>query len=170
MSRVYLSLGTNIDRYKHITAALNSLSETFGAIDCSAVYESEAVGFEGSHFLNAVVAIDTTLSCGALNQWLKRLEDGYGRKRDVAKFSPRTLDIDILLFGDQVGDVDGVALPRAEITYNAFVLKPLAELAPDLMHPVLHQSMSALWQGFDQGSQLLWQVPFDWTPASTVRS
>lgn len=168
MNRVYLSLGTNIDRYKHITAALNGLSATFGTVDCSAVYESEAVGFKGSHFLNAVVAIDTTLTCGELNQWLKQLEDGYGRKRDVAKFSPRTLDIDILLFGDQVGNVDGVALPRAEITYNAFVLKPLAELAPDLVHPVLQQTMSALWQGFDHSSQQLWQVPFDWAPASAV--
>jgi len=165
MSRVYLSLGTNIERYRHMTAALNALNETFGVVRLSAVYESEAVGFEGAHFLNAVAAIDTDWTCSALNLWLKALEDGYGRKRDVAKFSPRTLDVDILLFGDLNGDNDGVILPRSEITFNAFVLKPLAELAPNMMHPTLHQSMAALWEAFDQQSQVLWQVPFNWTPA-----
>ena len=169
MNRVYLSLGTNIDRYRHITVALNALSLAFGNIQCSPVYESEAVGFEGAHFLNLVVLMETELSCGELNLWLKQLEDSHGRKRDIKKFSPRTLDIDILIFNDVVGILEGVTLPRAEINFNAFVLRPLVDVSPQAIHPETGLSFLAMWDQFDQTSQQLWPVPFDWTdPTKTA--
>ena len=168
MNRVYLSLGTNIDRYRHITVALNALSLAFGKVVCSPVYESEAVGFDGAHFLNMVVLIETALSCGELNLWLKQLEDSHGRKRDVKKFSPRTLDIDILLLNAEVGTIDGVTLPRAEINFNAFVLRPLADISPEVIHPETGLSFLAMWQSFDQSTQQLWPVPFNWTPPTAA--
>ncbi len=162
MAKVFLSLGSNIDRYRNITAGLNALAEKFGELQLSPVYESEAVGFEGDHFLNLVVGLETPLSVAALSEQLKKIEQDNGRRRDLPRFSARTLDIDILTYAHQVGLVDGVKLPRDEILHNAFVLLPLAEIAPDEVHPVENLSYAALWQAFDQKSQLLWRVDFNW--------
>ncbi|HEY7884658.1 MAG TPA: 2-amino-4-hydroxy-6-hydroxymethyldihydropteridine diphosphokinase [Cellvibrionaceae bacterium] len=162
MTQVFLSLGSNIQRHRHITAALDALAAHFGALEISSVYESESVGFNGSDFFNLVVGIDTELAIAELSAELKQIEDDNGRNRSGPKFSPRTLDIDILTFGDFVGVEAGVNLPREEITENAFVLLPLAELAPDLPHPVLSQTYRELWQGYDQNRQQLWAVDFIW--------
>ena len=161
MTRVYISIGSNIERYRHVQAALDALSEWFGELRISPVYESESVGFEGSDFLNLVVAIDTELSVGELTRRFKRLEAVNGRKSGAPKFSPRTLDLDILTYGDTMGEVDGVQLPRAEILKNAFVLRPLADIAPDERHPVCGQSYGELWRAYNPG-QKLWPVLFNW--------
>ena len=153
MHQVYLSLGTNIRRYFHITAALDALAAEFGDIQCSPVYESEAVGFDGENFLNQVVFIETELSCGVLSSWLKRLEDQNGRNRDQERFSARTLDIDILMVDDLIGTVEGVFLPRPEIVFNAFVLRPLTDLNPNLEHPVVDP-------GLGQGARRTQRWPY----------
>lgn len=160
MARVLLSLGSNIDREHNIQGALAALRNAFGNIECSPVYESEAVGFEGDPFLNLVVLIHTELSVGQLSALLHNIEDQYGRTREGARFSARTLDIDILTYDDATGVVDGVKLPRGEILKNAFVLLPMADLVPDDIHPIQQKSYAALWQAFDKTSQKLWQVPF----------
>jgi 2-amino-4-hydroxy-6-hydroxymethyldihydropteridine diphosphokinase len=162
MMPVYLSLGSNIDRYRHIGAALDALADEFGELDISTVFESESVGFNGSHFLNLVVGVHTELTIAELSRILKQIEDDNDRHRDGPKFSPRTLDIDILLYGDFVGSVAGIALPRHEITQNAFVLQPLAELAPTLVHPELKKTYASLWQGYDKTRQHLWPIDFIW--------
>jgi 2-amino-4-hydroxy-6-hydroxymethyldihydropteridine diphosphokinase len=162
MKPVYLSLGSNIDRYRHISAALDALADEFGELDISTVYESESVGFEGSHFLNLVVGIHSELDIAELSARLKQIEDDNDRNRDGPKFSPRTLDIDILLYGDFVGTTAGIELPRDEITKNAFVLQPLAELAPKTTHPELEQSYAQLWHGYDKSRQHLWPIDFVW--------
>jgi 2-amino-4-hydroxy-6-hydroxymethyldihydropteridine diphosphokinase len=161
MALVYLSLGSNIDRYRHITAALDALSAAHGALAISPVYESESVGFNGSHFLNLVVAIHTDVSVGELCRELKALEARNGRVKGAPKFSPRTLDVDILTFGDCTGVVDNIELPRAEILENAFVLRPLADLAPDEHHPVVGKTYAQLWREY-QRDQKLWPVAFRW--------
>lgn len=135
MAQVYLSLGSNINRYQHIAAGLDALADTFSLTRISSVFESEAVGFKGSPFLNLVVEIETALSVGALSSALKQIEDSNGRVRGGAKFAPRTLDIDILTYDNYTGCIEGVVLPRDEILYNAFVLWPLAEIAPHTLHP-----------------------------------
>ncbi|AQQ66552.1 2-amino-4-hydroxy-6-hydroxymethyldihydropteridine diphosphokinase [Microbulbifer agarilyticus] len=162
MAIVYLSLGSNIDREKHLCAAMDALVEAFGDLKMSQVYESEAVGFEGDNFYNLVAAIDTDLSVGELALRLRDIEDANGRVRSGPKFSARTLDIDILTYDDVAGDVDGVALPRDEILKNAFVLLPLSEVAPTDMHPVQGKTYQQLWEEYDQASQKLWAVAFDW--------
>ena len=161
-SRVYLSLGSNVDRHQHICAGLDALSEAFGELTLSPVYESEAVGFQGDNFFNLVVGIDTGLSVGQLSQTLKAIEDRNGRRRDCARFSSRTLDIDILTFGQQTGIVDGIRLPRDEILENAFVLLPLVDIAADELHPVAQSTYSQLWEQYDHSAQVLWAVDFNW--------
>lgn len=162
MTRVYLGLGSNIHRHQYILAALDALAEKFGALDISSVYESKSVGFNGSNFFNLVVGIETDLSVSALSEVLKKIEDENGRCRTGPKFSPRTLDIDILLYGDFVGVDCGIELPRAEITQNAFVLLPLSELLPDTLHPQIQKTFAALWDAYDKQSQLVWPVDFSW--------
>jgi len=162
MTQVYLSLGSNIDRHRHITAALDALAEAFGRLQISSVFESEAVGFEGSHFFNLVVGIDTDWPIARLSDRLKQIEDDNGRRRQGPKFSSRTLDIDILIYGDFVGEEAGVQVPRDEITKNAFVLWPMAEIAPSEQHPQLQRSYADLWQGYDKTRQKLWPVDFTW--------
>lgn len=166
MTAVYLSLGSNIDRYHHIEAGLDALTERFGALTVSTVFESEAVGFNGDNFLNLVVGMETVLSVAQLSECLKRIEAEHGRERSAPKFSARTLDIDILTYDDWVGVHEGVRLPRPEITENAFVLQPLAEIAPALLHPQLQVSYAELWRRYDTSIQRLWPVEFHWRGAS----
>ncbi len=162
MIRVYLSLGSNIDAEKNISAGLDELVEQFGDLIISSVFESEAVGFSGSNFYNLAVGIDTRMSIAELSDTLKAIETRHGRKRQGPKFSSRTLDIDILSYADFVGEEAGVKLPRSEITKNAFVLWPLAEIAPDEQHPALKQSYADLWAAYDKNKQALWRVNFIW--------
>lgn len=162
MSLVYVSIGSNIDRYQHVTAALDALIDHFGELKISNVYESEAIGFEGDSFLNLVVGFETDLAVGELAAVLRLTEDVNGRCRGGPKFGPRTLDIDIITYGDVSGVVDGVELPRDEVTKNAFVLLPLMEVAAEEIHPVLNISYQRLWEAFDKNSQKLWPVDFEW--------
>ena len=161
MTRIYISLGSNIEREHHIRAGLDALHAEFGELTVSRVFESEAVGFAGRPFYNLVVGADTDLPLATLCQRLRAMEFAHGREPDAKKFAPRTLDLDLLLYGDLVCDVP-VALPRGEILTNAFVLGPLAELAPSLRHPVDGRTLDELWQGYDKASQRLSPIPFNW--------
>lgn len=160
MARVYLGVGSNIDRERYIGSALIALREAFGELVISPVYESEAIGFQGDPFFNLVVGVQTELPVALLQQTIKQIEDANGRERNGPKFSSRTLDIDILTYDDCVGVVDGVQLPRDEIVKNAFVLLPLSNIAGDELHPELKQTYQSLWDQYDQTSQSLRPVPF----------
>ena len=163
MTRAWLSLGSNVEREKHIRAALQALAARFGDIIVSPVYDSASVGFSGNAFLNLVVGIDTDLSVGALAAWLRALEDANGRVRASGRqYNDRTLDIDILTWGDRSGVIDGVDLPRAEITRHAFVLRPLADVAADERHPVLGITYGDLLAQKDFSAQQLAVIPFAW--------
>jgi 2-amino-4-hydroxy-6-hydroxymethyldihydropteridine diphosphokinase len=160
MTTVYLGLGSNIDPARHLPLGLRAVAELLGSLRCSPIYEGAAIGFDGDPFWNLVVGAETKLSVGELQRALREIEYRHGRAVNAPRFSPRVLDIDILTHGDSVGVIDGVELPRAEIVQNAFVLRPLAELAGDLKHPALGISYAALWEAFDQGSQPLTRVEF----------
>ncbi|WP_444934778.1 2-amino-4-hydroxy-6-hydroxymethyldihydropteridine diphosphokinase [Microbulbifer sp. JTAC008] len=162
MAQVYLSLGSNINRAQYIRAALDALTGRFGELQVSRVFESEAVGFQGDNFYNLVVGLQTDLPVGQLALCLRGIEDANGRLRSGPKFSARTLDIDILTYDHLTGTVDGVKLPRGEIVKNAFVLQPLAEIAPEVLHPVEQKTYRQLWNEYDQASQKLWPVEFIW--------
>ncbi len=151
--RVWLGLGSNIDAENHIRSAIAALRQCYGELVISPVYESEAVGFEGDNFLNLVVGLKTTASLSDLTDTLKSIEDQHGRERGSEKFSARTLDIDILTYGDHDFTEQAVNIPRHEILIYAFVLKPLADVAAGELHPHLQISYKKLWDGFDQTSQ-----------------
>lgn len=161
MAKIYVSIGSNIEREKHIVAGLDALADQFGELVISSVYESESVGFVGDHFLNLVAGFEATLPVGELSVSLREIESRSGRTRSETRFSGRTLDIDILTYDDCCGVFDGIRLPRAEILDNAFVLLPLAEIAPDAVHPVVQQSYAALWRCYDK-PQKLWPIAFRW--------
>ncbi len=160
MTQVFLGLGSNLEREKNIRAGLLALKDVFGDLTLSQVYESESVGFKGSNFYNLVVSLQTDLTIAELSNTLKKIEDKNGRVRTGPKYSPRTLDIDILTYGDFVGVEAGVDLPRAEIIENAFVLLPLSELAPHELHPTLQKTYADLWASYDPNAQLLWRIDF----------
>lgn len=161
MARVYLSLGSNQEPHRHLRAALQALRERFGAIDVSPAYRSRSVGFDGADFVNLAVGLDTALEPDALNEWLHALEDRHGRRRDVPRYSDRTLDIDIVLYDDRVVDGPGhLQIPRRELQH-AFVLRPLADIAPDARHPRSGERMAALWAAFPAAREPLVVEPLD---------
>lgn len=160
MPRIWLSLGSNQARERSLRGAVRMLRAAFGSLILSPVYESAAVGFSGDPFLNLVVGAETDRPIEAVQRRLREIEDAHGRVRGPDRFAPRTLDIDLLTYGDAVRpDLD---LPRDEIERYAFVLGPLADVAPGEVHPTLGQSYGALWAAYDQAAQPLRRVEFDW--------
>lgn len=158
---IYISIGSNIERDKYTRAGLDGLNEKFGELTLSHIYESESVGFQGSHFYNLVVKAKTDLNIDDVCQALKKIEDNNKRDRGAQKFSPRTLDLDLLLYDSVVTQIP-VELPRPEILYNAFVLQPLAEIAQHEIHPIAGKSYQVLWQEYDKTQQQLWPIEFTW--------
>lgn len=161
MARIYISIGSNIDAETHLRQAVTALRERYGTLVLSSVYESEAVGFTGDNFLNMVVGLDTDENVETVVSSLRAIEDRYGRERSGPRFSARSIDLDLLLYDDVVRHEPGLDLPRGEITRNAFVLRPLAEIAPQRMHPERGETMAQLWGHYDKTSQKLWPVPLD---------
>ncbi|MEN8178157.1 MAG: 2-amino-4-hydroxy-6-hydroxymethyldihydropteridine diphosphokinase [Pseudomonadota bacterium] len=156
--RVWLSLGSNIDRQTSIEKVLDALRAEFGELVISPVYESVAVGSMGDNFYNLVVGLETALPIPKLIARLRRVEEQNGRQRSADKYAPRTIDIDLLTYADQVVDAENMQLPRDEITRYAFVLLPLSEVAADEIHPLTGLSYRELWASFDDPSQELWRV------------
>jgi len=148
MIDAYLGLGSNQNAKRNMASGIAELRDAFGQVRISPIYRSPAVGFSGEDFLNAAAVVQTDMSVGELKAWLTALEDRHGRDRSQPKFSDRSLDIDILLHGDKVGDFDGLVLPRDEILKYAHVLKPLADIAPKLKHPVTGQTFADHWRDF----------------------
>ena len=160
MATIYISLGSNINREINTRAGVEALKKAFGNVVLSSVYESDSVGFEGDAFYNMVIACDVDVPVHESNQVLRDIEDANGRDRSGPKFSSRTLDLDLLLYDDLVLDEKGLKLPRGEILKNAFVLWPLAEIAPNLQHPEAHASFAELWGGFDKTKENLKPITF----------
>lgn len=148
MPKIYVSIGSNIDREKNIRGALEELTSCFGELDRSSVYESEAVGFEGDAFYNLVVGFDTELDVAELKSEFNRIEKKFGRTAQSRRFAPRTLDLDLLLYGDMIDTTGEYDIPRKEINDYAFVLLPLAELAGDRRHPLTGERFRDLWERF----------------------
>lgn len=146
MRTAWLGLGSNQNAAAHIRAAIDDLRHQFNNVALSPAYISTAVGFEGDDFINLVARVETDLSPLALRDYLRDLEDRFGRLRNVPKFSDRSLDVDILLYDDLVLHSPVLEIPRAEILKFAHVLKPLADLQPELVHPSLKRSMLDIWE------------------------
>lgn len=161
MAKIYISIGSNIDADKNIRLAIHALQNHYGKLILSSVYESEAVGFDGDNFLNLVVALNTEEDVYTVAATLRKIEDENGRDRSGPRFSPRTVDLDLLLYDDLVLQEKGLDIPRDEITKNAFVLLPLDEIASQLIHPLSGKTMCDHWLSFDKSSQKLWPIEFE---------
>jgi 2-amino-4-hydroxy-6-hydroxymethyldihydropteridine diphosphokinase len=167
MPRAYLSLGSNIDPESNLHRAVAALRERFGEVQISPVYRTPAVGFDGPDFLNAAAAIDTDLDVHALDAWLHALEDTHGRRRDVPRYASRPLDIDIVFFDDLVLNGPGhLQIPRPELD-QAFVLQPLADIAPDVIDPRSQRTLAELWAAHPEHAappravDMSWDTSFD---------
>jgi 2-amino-4-hydroxy-6-hydroxymethyldihydropteridine diphosphokinase len=159
LTQIFLGLGSNIEREKHLHAGLEALDSFLQGMTCSPVFESQPVGIKSGPFFNLVVTAFTDLPLMELDRRLKFIEADNGRYSPERKGLP--LDIDVLLFGEQVGNFDGLILPRAEILKNAFVLWPLSLIAPERVHPGVNKTFEMLWRE-QQIDQVLAPVSFEW--------
>ena len=142
-AKVYLNIGSNIDKDKNIQSCMKQLKKDYPDIVFSNIYETEAFGFDGDTFYNLAAGFTTELSVEAFEQYLKNIENQHARKRDGVKFSSRTLDIDLLLYDDLMLQPER-DIPRKEILKYPFVLFPLEEIAEDVIHPELKISIGEI--------------------------
>ncbi|OGI44796.1 MAG: 2-amino-4-hydroxy-6-hydroxymethyldihydropteridine diphosphokinase [Candidatus Muproteobacteria bacterium RBG_16_64_11] len=160
MPRIFVSIGSNIEPERNIRGAVRALRAAFGALTLSRVYECPPQGFSGDNFYNLVASFESAEPAEAVKARLAAIEGAHGRTRGERRLASRTLDLDLLLYGDAVVHRAGLDLPRADIREYAFVLAPLAEIAPDLHHPETGESYKTMWEKF-QPSEPLRTVALD---------
>lgn len=168
MPEVFVGAGSNDSAEMHLARGVALLVEHYGDVSCSPVYRNPAVGFDGDDFLNFVIRLSTDESMAQVMARLRTIEDCCGRTRDGAKFSPRTLDFDLLLYGDVVSEDPAVDVPRDEILKYPFVLKPLADLVPEHRHPLTRQTYSTLWAAMAKAGPVE-LTPVAWAPQPQAR-
>jgi 2-amino-4-hydroxy-6-hydroxymethyldihydropteridine diphosphokinase len=161
MTLAYVSGGSNLEPEKNLVIAARALKARHPGARFSRCYRNAAVGFDGPDFINFVVELPVAGTPALLKVELECIETLCGRLRDAPKWAPRAMDLDILLFGDLVQDTPGLVLPRPDLLRWAFMLGPLAELAPQLVHPVVQRSTSQLWHDLRKNAASLVETPID---------
>ena len=159
MNRVFVSIGSNIDKEKNIVSCVTALRKIFSPLTLSSVYRSRAFGFDGDDFYNMAASFETAMPPLAVDEILRQIEKDHGRVRGAERFESRQLDLDQILHGDLVVSRGDLQLPRAEIAEYAFVLGPLAEIGGSVVHPVLKKTCAELWERFDKTRHELTRVP-----------
>lgn len=149
MATVYVGLGSNIDPEDNLRLGVEELRRRYGEVVISSVYRNAAVGFEGADFLNLVARFTSDEEPGQIGRQIEQIHDLAGRERGDERFAARALDIDLLLYDDLVVDDPPLQLPRDDVLEYSFVLRPLAEIAPELVHPVTGRTMRDHWQECD---------------------
>lgn len=150
MAQVFLGLGTNLgERMVNLAQALSLLPPAVTVLRCSPVYETPPWGFAAQPaFLNMVCEAESDLQPPALLERLKALEEKMGREK-TGRYGPRLIDLDILFYADQVYKDDRLEIPHPRLAERAFVLAPLADLAPEFKHPLTHQTIRAMLELVD---------------------
>lgn len=161
MTKVFLGIGSNIDPEANLELAVAELRRRFGNVSLSPVYRGAAIGFEGPDFLNLVARLDTKLTPRRILAEIEGIHRLARRERDGDRFQSRTLDIDLLLYDGLITSEAGMELPRPDVLEYAFVLRPLAELAPDFVHPVTGRTLAEHWRELEPGSPPLTPVGLD---------
>lgn len=160
MTRVYVSVGSNIEREHNLRSCIRHIKENFWPIALSSVYQTGAIGFEGDDFYNMTVGFDSALPVEDVHGILREIENTHGRERGKSKSGSRSLDIDLLLFGNLVRHGGPFDIPRREIVHHAFVLLPLSEIAADFVHPETGNTIGELWRSFDAGIEPIRKIEF----------
>lgn len=159
MPEVYIAAGSNVEPERHMQQAVAELAREFPGARFSSWYRNRAAGFDGDDFINLVAGFGTALPVHALLERLHAIEGRCGRARDAPRWAPRSMDLDVLLYGDLVCEEPGLKLPRPDLLKRAYMLGPLAELAPQLMHPTAGLSVAELWRRFDRQAHPLERLP-----------
>jgi 2-amino-4-hydroxy-6-hydroxymethyldihydropteridine diphosphokinase len=159
---VFVAAGSNVEPVANLCRALDGLRRHYPRLRCSPAYRNRAAGFAGDDFVNLVIAFDTDERLGEVIGRLQDVEADCGRARDAPRWAPRSMDLDILLFGDLVHEEAGLVLPRPDLLRRAYMLGPMADLAPELVHPVLGRTMRELWAAFDRAAHELHPVDLGW--------
>jgi 2-amino-4-hydroxy-6-hydroxymethyldihydropteridine diphosphokinase len=155
---VYVAAGSNVAPERNLTRASGALRREFPGVRFSPWYRNRAVGFEGEDFINLVAGFDTELPLPEVLARLHAIETDCGRPRGAPRWAPRSMDLDVLLYGDLVCDEPRLKLPRPDLLQRAYMLGPLAQLAPEVMHPTARLSIGELWRCFDQAAHPLLPV------------
>jgi 2-amino-4-hydroxy-6-hydroxymethyldihydropteridine diphosphokinase len=155
MPEVYVAAGSNIEPERHMRQAVAELAGTFPGVRFSSWYRNRAVGFDGEDFINLAAGFSTALPVHAVLERLHAIEGRCGRGRDAPRWAPRSMDLDVLLYGELVCEEPGLKLPRPDLVKRAYMLGPLAEIAPQLLHPTAGLTIGELWRRFDQGAHPL---------------
>jgi 2-amino-4-hydroxy-6-hydroxymethyldihydropteridine diphosphokinase len=163
---VYVGAGSNVAPEHNIARAVEELRSAFPGARFSPWYRNRAAGFAGEDFINLVTGFDTPLPLRAVLAKLHAIETLCGRPRDAPRWAPRSMDLDVLLYGDLVCDEPGLRLPRPDLLKRAYMLGPLAALAPEVVHPTAGMTIGELWRRFDQSQHPLEAV----APASPGKS
>jgi 2-amino-4-hydroxy-6-hydroxymethyldihydropteridine diphosphokinase len=150
MPDVFVAAGSNVQPEVALRTALDELERIYGPLRISPAYRNKAVGFEGDDFINLVVGFATNDPLPEVRRNLQQVEALCGRPPNAPKWAPRTMDLDILLYGDVVSTELGLLLPRPDLIKRPYMLKPMADVAPDVVHPTLRRTMKQLWDAFDQ--------------------
>jgi 2-amino-4-hydroxy-6-hydroxymethyldihydropteridine diphosphokinase len=158
MPRVFVAAGSNIEPEKNLALATREMQRSFPDIRLSPWYRNKAVGFDGADFINYVAGFTTELPVHDVVERLRAIEELCGRPRGAPKYEPRSMDLDILLYGDLVCEEPGLKLPRPDLVRRPFMLGPMADVAPEVVHPTLHVTMGELWRGFDQAAHPMARV------------
>jgi 2-amino-4-hydroxy-6-hydroxymethyldihydropteridine diphosphokinase len=161
MIDAFVAAGSNVEPEKYLAAALRGMAATFGPLTLSPAYRNQAVGFEGADFINLVVGFRTELEVAEVRQRLQSIEAACDRPPGAPKWAPRTMDLDILLFGDLVSNEPGLVIPRPDLIKRPYMLKPMADIAPDVRHPTSGKTMRELWQAFDGDAHSMVEVALD---------
>lgn len=164
-----MAAGSNVEPCANLRRVLGALRTHFPGLRRSRAWLNAAVGFEGDDFVNLVVGFDTEQSVHAVIDRLHEAEALCGRPRDAPRWAPRTMDLDLLLYGDLVRDEPGLKLPRPDLVRRPYMLAPMAELAPELRHPTLGLTMRELWEGFDPSAYPMQEIELDASPGATHR-
>lgn len=155
MTRIYLGLGSNIDPEAHLRLGVDELRRRYGRVDLSPIYRNPAVGFEGPDFFNMVAGLESDDAPERINDAIEVIHARAGRTRGQERYSSRPLDIDLLLYGDRIIDMPGLRIPRRDVLEYAFVLRPLVDLDPNLVHPLTGKPIAQHWRAFDHDRHLL---------------
>jgi 2-amino-4-hydroxy-6-hydroxymethyldihydropteridine diphosphokinase len=165
---VYVAAGSNVEPEHNLALATRLLRHEFPDVRFSPWYRNRAVGFEGADFINLVAGFTTSLPINEVLARLHAIEVACGRPRDAPRWAPRSMDLDVLLVGDLVCDEPKLKLPRPDLLKRAFMLGPLAALAPELVHPTEKATIGELWKRFDRGDHELVEVEPTTTPHSAL--